>query len=534
MSVSRSTDSSHPLPLPGGSALRQDVSETASYSLFGVRIDAFTPALAARLIFEGAVEGRALRVVLADLWTLLLAQRDFSVWESLSAADYVLPAGDDPVVRRLTGRHHIPPIWPDQLLNDLLLALEQHERSVVLMAPADEIGADMELVHRLWPRLRVTDVSMERLTESKTESKSVASVEHERLARAVNAGQPDVFVVGGNSPWQERWTFEQRANLRAGATLVLPALQPALAAIAQRSGLKVPAPAWMRRRVAFQRAFAATLAPTAAASARVLNDLLRGPRQSPLGRWHLTPASLQRLSLLREARKSQVPVRVAEWRGSDESAIRRLTESPLARLGPPRGGPPLPALPAPAENREAADQPTMIFTREELRALLPDVVTGHIVELPEATRGAGAGQPADAVIALGPKAGTAPAPGGPADPYETSPLPPDEQPPQAAQSAPPERVAATPPLAPTTMLPGRPRRPKVNFAARAEPAPPAESKPASPPPAPAGALSPTSPIASPALRLEELNTLKAHLHARRRLLRRRRKLQSQRRHRDPE
>ena len=86
MSISRSADSSYPLSIAGPATFRDDSGDTASYSLFGVRIDASTPALAARVIFEAAAERRGLRMVLADLWTLLLAQRDFSVWEALSAA----------------------------------------------------------------------------------------------------------------------------------------------------------------------------------------------------------------------------------------------------------------------------------------------------------------------------------------------------------------------------------------------------------------------------------------------------------------
>ena len=514
-------------------------SEPTSYMLFGVRIDAIAPAVVARAIFEGATDHRRLRVVLADFWSLLLAQRDFSVWESLSGADFVLPSAADAVVRRLTRRRGVPAIVPDLLLSELLLAMEHSNTSLALMAPADELAFDVGLIRRLWPRLRVMDVSMERLSDS--------SMEDERLAREVKSARADVLLVGGNSPWQERWSFEQRATLQVGATVLLPVVQATLAAIAQRSGMSVPAPAWMRRRAVARRAYDVTLAPTAAASARTLNELLRGPRealqQSPLAKWRLNPATLQRLSLAREARKAAkpAPVRVAEWRGSDESAIRRLTESPLARLGPPRGATPLPALPAlppPSDDMDVADQPTIRFTREELLAQVPEVVTGYIVEPSAATHSAANGasgheQPPVDAIALGPTAD---------DAYATAPLPKATQPIQAIQPAPrqdtpadqpPERSGTLPPpLAPTTLLPGRPQRPRQRFAASAPEAAGVEDAAApAQPAAPAPAPTPSASIATPIIRLEELAQLKAHVQARRRLVRRRRKAKSQRPHR---
>lgn len=521
MSVSWPANSSNRLSHPSQSEYRGETEEPSSYSLFGVRIDVVAPTVAARVIFEAASDRRCLRVVLADLWTLLLAQRDYSVWESLSGADFVLPSADDPVIRRLTRRRDIAPVWPDHLLHDLLLAMEHSESTLLVMAPADELSADLVLIQRLWPRLRASGIEMGHPEDT--------PIERERLARAASAGQADVLLLGGNSPWQERWAFEQRSVLHAGAVVLLPSVQASLIAIAQRAGLKVPGPAWMRRRVALQRAYEATLAPAAAASARTLNELLRGPRetlsQSPLGRWRLNPSALHRLALPRSARgtrkalRAPAPVRVAEWHGSDDSAIRRLTASPLERLSTPRATP-LPALPPPGGELDVADQPTILFTREELLAHMPDVVTGHIVEPPAAE-----------VIALGPA--REPANEATPDSYATTPLPPDthattpfphEEPDAPAE---PVRRAVPAPLAPTTLLPGRPRHLKREGALdpSSESAQPADHKPAVVP-------APASSIAAPAAPLEELSTLKAHLHARRRLLRRRRKLQSQRRRRD--
>lgn len=505
--------------------------EPSSYLLFGVRIDSVAPPVAARAIFEAADEQRRLHVVLADLWTLLLAQRDISVWEALSGADFVMPSADDSVVRRLTRRRGVPAIWPDQLVHDLLLAMEHSGKTLAVMAPANEIASDVTLIQRLWPRLRVVAVSMERLSDS--------NVEQERLARAVNEASASVLLVGANTPWQERWSFNQRETLQMGAVVLLPTIQPTLAAIAQRAGMKMPGPAaaWLRRRAALQRAFEATLAPAAAASARTLNELLRVPREalqhSPLAKWHLNPATLQRLSLLREARKEPAPVRVAEWHDTDDSAIRRLIESPLTRLGPPRGATPLPALPAPQfvdDALDVAEQPTIRFTREEALAHLPGEVTGEVV-IGEVVSGelVGSTKITREVPALGATNPALPAADAVETPtpdaYATNPLADTK-----ATEAPPERVAVDAPLAPTTLLPGRPRHQPRSFAPSAAPAQAAEAPaPGAAQPAAAGSsgqwsqVSPSSSIASPAARLEELATLKAHLHARRRLLRRRRR-----------
>jgi UDP-N-acetyl-D-mannosaminuronic acid transferase (WecB/TagA/CpsF family) len=352
-----------------------DSTESKSYSLFGVRVDVASAHHAALAIVEGAVAHVGIRVVLADLWTFLLAQRDFLVWESLSGADLVLPAGDDAVIRRLARRRSVPIAEPDRLIQDLLTALDTGGHRVVLMAPDDELSAIGLLFHRLWPQLQMTDIG---LTTSE-----ISEQAGERLLREVNAVRPELLLVGGQSPWQERWTFEQRALLQAGAVVLLPSLQGALTAIGHRAGIKVVGPQWKRRRVALQRAFDATIAPAAQASARTLGSLLRVPRetlqQSPLAQWRFNPVNLRRLTSPHA--RSARGVRVAEWHDPDASSVQRLTASPLARLGPPRRiGGALPALPPPSGEMHLADQPTITLSLDALRAAIPREITGHIVD----------------------------------------------------------------------------------------------------------------------------------------------------------
>ena len=357
-----------------------------SYSFFGIRVDIATPAHATLSIWESALARSGLRIVLADLWTFLFAQRDYSVWEALSSADYVLPAGNPTILRRLMRSHDVPILQPELLLADLFGAATRDDKVVALLAPEDEVSADVALARQIWPSLQAAGLTKNTL--------NMSNASDPELARAVNTMRPDILVVGGDSPWQERWMHEHRGTLDVGVALMLPTLHAAIAACAQRAGVPVVGLGRLRRRAALQRALATTIGPMATASAATLGSWLQEARGG-LSEWsealqaHRTPAALKRLDPLARPPGSHVTVHVAELRDREEmDAARRLGAPPLARLTLPSRRPA--ALPAAeqqtaeqqtAERRAAfADQPTVALSLDALRGNVPQVVTGYVVE----------------------------------------------------------------------------------------------------------------------------------------------------------
>jgi UDP-N-acetyl-D-mannosaminuronic acid transferase (WecB/TagA/CpsF family) len=358
-----------------------------SYSFFGIRVDIATSARATLSIWESALARSGLRIVLADLWTFLFAQRDYSVWEALSSADYVLPAGNPTILRRLMRSHDVPILQPELLLADLFGAATRNDKVVALLAPEDEVSADVALARQIWPSLRAASLTKNTL--------NMSNATDPELARAVNTMRPDVLVVGGDSPWQERWMHEHRGTLDVGVAIMLPTLHAALAACAQRAGVPVAGLGRMRRRAALQRALATTIGPMATASAATVSSWLQEARGG-LSEWsealqvHRTPAALKRLDPL-ALPGSHVTVHVAELRDRDEiEAARRLGAPPLARLTLPSRLPAaLPAAEQQTDERRAAfaDQPTVALSLDALRGNTPppQVVTGYVVETIDTT-----------------------------------------------------------------------------------------------------------------------------------------------------
>jgi UDP-N-acetyl-D-mannosaminuronic acid transferase (WecB/TagA/CpsF family) len=352
-----------------------------SCSLLGIRVDIATPAHAALAIWDSATSRSGLRVILADLWTLLFAQRDYSVWEALSSADYVLLAGNATILRRLLRRRDVPILQPEPLLTDLLDAATRGGKSVALVAPPQELSVDLALLRQTWPTLQSDGFS-------KATATSLATKDHV-LLRAVNDMHPDILVLGGDSPWQERWMHEHRGMLDVGVMILFPSLQSALAAGAQCAGMPAPGLGRLRRQATLQRAMATTIGPMATASAATVGSWLQEARDELSG-WSAalqarrTPTALRRLGTPGRPYSSHAGIRVAELPGPAEIDLaRRLGGSPLARLRPPSH---FPALP-PADRRSLiAEQPTIALPLNALRASIPQVVSSYLIETVEPSK----------------------------------------------------------------------------------------------------------------------------------------------------
>jgi UDP-N-acetyl-D-mannosaminuronic acid transferase (WecB/TagA/CpsF family) len=421
-----------------------------SYSFLGIRVDVANPAHATLSIWEAALARSGLRVVLADLWTFLFAQRDYSVWESLSSADFVLPAGNPSILRRLMRSPNLPILQPELLLVDLCAAATRNNKVVALLAPEGELSADVALARQVWPTLEAVGLSKNTL--------NTADPTDPELVRAVNALRPDILMVGGDSPWQERWLHEQRGRLDVGVAVVFPTLHAASAGGPPRAGVPVAGLGRLRRQAALQRAMSTTIGPMATASAATLGSWLQEARGG-LSEWsealqaRRAPAALKRLGPLALPAGnpgSHVTVRVAELRDSDEiEASRRLGAPPLARLAQPAQPPALP----PAEQRETfADQPTVALSLDGLRGAPPQVVTGYIVQTIDHTAAAEGAAPA------------AGAGSGDEDAANAAPSPPGQLAPTtrlaarfaAAAARPPDAAASSPSEpGPTQRLPNR-------------------------------------------------------------------------------
>jgi UDP-N-acetyl-D-mannosaminuronic acid transferase (WecB/TagA/CpsF family) len=369
----------------------ENTSALSSHSLFGVRLDSLTPAQVAVALWESVATQRGLMVVLADVWTLLLAQREYAVWEALVASDFVLPVEDDAMMRRLAGRLHVPAVQPGLLLHDLCAAATQTQKKVTFLGPEDEIEADVALVQRIWPALKLHGVS--RWSGVGTEPDDV-------MIKKLNDQAADLLVVGGETFWQEDFVHTRRDALTTRVALLLPTLHTALAAVAQHAGVPVSSIGRLRRRAAFQRAYSTTIAPAASASAAAVGTLLEGARHgisdiSAAIQAQRRPAALRRLQRLAPPGERALAVRSAEWRDLSESQVmRRLITRPLARVTPP----PVPALPPPTappparppvvivndDDRWMADQETISLTLDAIRESIPDSlaqpVTGHLVD----------------------------------------------------------------------------------------------------------------------------------------------------------
>lgn len=459
----------------------------ASYSLFGIRLDVATPAHITLAVWESVVARTGLRVIVADLWTLLLAQREYAVWEALSAAEYVVPADDDAVIRRLTRSRGTPGIQPETLLFDLCEAAARSDKAMVLLAPDAEITADVALLRQFWPALRAAGISRQAINGEDDAG--------DDLVRAVNTLRPDVLLVGGESPWQEWWVHTHREQLHAGVTVLLPSLHVAIAAAAQRAGASIQGLRRLRRQAALQRAVATTIGPAASASAETLGTWLHEAREglqelsSAIQARRPAPA-LRRLAALPEPQRSGVRVHVAELRdGSGYLTSRRFGGSPLARLGPPRQPR---ALPAPGATFDVADQPTTLLSLDALRAAVPPTVTGYIVKSD----------------APSPEPAQLPAPI-PADAQPATPTAPAASSPSAdaaSAASEPERVPSpAAPLAPTQRLRRRPAA--ASDGGRAEL--PATRRLKQRPSGPANAESETELAASPRVPEAEAGTLPA-------------------------
>jgi UDP-N-acetyl-D-mannosaminuronic acid transferase (WecB/TagA/CpsF family) len=457
------------------------LANSTSHAMFGTRVDSVTPAQIAVVMWESVTSRRSMQVVLADVWTLLLAQREFAVWEALVAADYVLPVEDDAVMRRLTQRQHIPLVQPGLLLYDLCTAASQTQKHVTLLGPDDEVDADVALMQRIWPTLDISGTS--RWSAVRPEPDDV-------VVRKLNEQSPDLLVIGGESLWQEVFVHARRDELYAKVIMLLPTLHTALAAVGQHAGIAAASLGRLRRKAALRRAIMTTIAPAASASAESVGAWIREAREglsdlSAAIQAQRPPATLRRLQALRTPADRAVAVRVHEWSRTSSEILRQLNPSPPARLGSSR-----PALPAPAPaiaqpsitdeldaDRSLADQPTVSLSLEALRGGIPPIITGEVVDsgslhptpqpevaaslAPRVTAPLDPQQAADAaeafvdVIYVGPLgpttllSGRAAAETAPAD-EGTPDVPPTDA---GAPDAPPEpRVPVEEPLAPTRLL----------------------------------------------------------------------------------
>jgi UDP-N-acetyl-D-mannosaminuronic acid transferase (WecB/TagA/CpsF family) len=365
----------------------ENTSSLTSHALFGVRVDSLTPAQVAVALWESVSSRRDLMVVLADVWTLLLAQREYSVWEALVASDFVLPVDDDAVVRRLAVRLHVPVAQPALLLHDLCAAAAQTQKKIVLIGPEDELESDVALVQRIWPALKLSGVSR---------WSTIGPEPDDVMIKKLNEQAADLLIVGGETYWQEDFMHTRRDALTTRVIVLLPTLHTALAGVAQHAGVPVSSIGRLRRKAAFQRAYTTTIAPAAEASAATLGTWIEGARHgisdlSAAIQAQRPPAALRRLQRLRTPTERAVAVRVNEWRDPSESEImRRLITSPLARVTPRV----MPALPAPQprpplvvedeSDRWMADQPTVSLTLDAIRASIPtslqQPVTGYWVD----------------------------------------------------------------------------------------------------------------------------------------------------------
>jgi UDP-N-acetyl-D-mannosaminuronic acid transferase (WecB/TagA/CpsF family) len=365
----------------------ENTSSLTSHALFGVRVDSLTPAQVAVALWESVTSRRDLMVVLADVWTLLLAQRAYPVWEALVASDFVLPVEDDAVIRRLAARLHVPVAQPGLLLHDLCGAAAQTQKKVVFVGPEDELESDVALVQRIWPALKLSGVS--RWSTIGAEADDV-------MVKKLNEQAADLLIVGGETFWQEDFMHTRRDALTTRVIVLLPTLHTALAGVAQHAGVPVSSIGRLRRKAAFQRAYSTTIAPAAEASAAAVGTWLEGARHgisdlSAAIQAQRPPAALRRLQRLRTPAERTVAVRVNEWRDPSESEImRRLITSPLARMTPrvmPALPPPAPRPPVVIEDesdRWMADQPTVSLTLDAIRASIPpslqQPVTGYWVD----------------------------------------------------------------------------------------------------------------------------------------------------------
>lgn len=375
--------------------------EPETFTLFGIRLDSASAEHVIIALWESCLTRTGLRVTLADVWMLLVAQRDHTVWEALSAADYVLPVGDDLVMRGLA-RRHARPIPPEDVLFDLFDASASNNRVVALVGPSEDISTHLPLIQAAWPELRL--VGINRPTGEDAEA-------NDMLLGQVNVWRPDLLIIGGWSPWQERWIQTHRGGLEVGATLMLPGLGAPLAAVAQRAGLPMANLRRLRREAALRRALSTTVGQSALVPANRIGSWLREAR-SGLVNWSEDLRARRQPEALRRLGETRLPlgltgrVHITQVHDTEEMhAIQNLGASPLERLTPasrvpsgPRPG--LPALP-PGTHRPfgiavagdhddgVADQPTTLLSGAELReriaadsspGAVPLIVTGYIVE----------------------------------------------------------------------------------------------------------------------------------------------------------
>ncbi|HEY7984614.1 MAG TPA: hypothetical protein VID73_10630 [Ktedonobacterales bacterium] len=475
-----------------------------SHALFGVRVDSLTPAQVAVAIWEGVTTRREMMVVLADVWTLLLAQREYAMWEALVASDFVLPVEDDAVIRRLAHRLHIPVVQPGLLLHDLCGAAMQTQKKVTFVGPEDEIESDVALVRRIWPTLKLGGVSR---------WSAVGAEPDDVMVRKLNDEAADLFIVGGETFWQEDFMHARRDALTTKVIVLLPTLHTALAAVAQHSGVPVSSIGRLRRKAALQRAYATTIAPAASASAAAMGTLLQGARHgisdiSAAFHAQRPPAALRRLQGLQGLQRLRAPaertvaVRMTEWRDPGESEImRRLITSPLTRITPR----PMPALPPPkppqvvvVEDESGgwmADQPTVSLTLDAIRDSIPSSL-GPLANpsMDSSSRNPAANGHIPGGIPIPPSnSGVMPIPGGslPGVARPAAPYPAASTPAASAPGAPPSAAASgafPSQLAPTTQL-GRPPAPSNATPPAREPVPdalaPTTRLRRPPPPAPA-------------------------------------------------
>lgn len=206
----------------------------SSYFL-GVRVDRLDAEAAkneVRKIVKNR-DGAMKPVYFVNVHSIFLALQDHNLMEQLNYAALTLPDGSglnwagkilgNPIVENLNGTDFTPKI---------LNMAEQENWSVYLLGAEEQvIIKTVAVVQQQFPKLKIAGYHHGYFLGQK----------EQQVIDDINSKSPDLLLVGMGSPIQERWIWENRDKLNAGAGFAIGGLFDFI------SGQYPRAPLWMRK-----------------------------------------------------------------------------------------------------------------------------------------------------------------------------------------------------------------------------------------------------------------------------------------------
>ena len=203
-------------------------------NILGVGVSAITMAMALALIDGWIVSGAREYVTVADVHSVMEAQRDEHLRRIHSRAGLVTPDGMPLVwLSRFYGQRHVERVYGP----DLMTAVCGHSTRYRHFFYGGKEGVPEKLA----TRLREKFVDLQVAGTYSPPFRPLTEEEDESVVRMINAAGPDIVWVGLGAPKQERWMADHRARLEAPVVIGVGAAFDFLA------GLKRQAPRWMQR-----------------------------------------------------------------------------------------------------------------------------------------------------------------------------------------------------------------------------------------------------------------------------------------------